>query len=119
MRVLCGLALLLSGAVVQAHAHLQKAVPADGSVVGAPPSNIVLSFSEPARLTALWVHQDAGPKQKIGSLPGAPARQIIVSLPQLAPGRYMVSWRVVGADGHVVPGQIRFTISPADRSTRS
>jgi len=108
---------LLSGTLVQAHAHLQTAVPADGSVISAPPATIVLSFSEPARLTALWIQKDGGPKQKLGSLPGEPARRISVAMPHLAPGSYVVSWRVVGPDSHVVPGQIRFTLS--DRRVRN
>ena len=102
---------LLAGTLAQAHAHLHTAVPADGSVISAPPAAVVLSFSEPARLTALWIQKDGGPKQKVGSLPSEPARQISVAMPHLAPGTYVVSWRVVGGDSHVVPGQIRFTLS--------
>ena len=108
---------LLSGTPAQAHAHLQTAVPADGSVINAPPATVVLSFSEPARLTALWIQKNGGPKQKVGSLPSEPARQISVAMPHLAPGSYVVSWRLVGQDSHVVPGQIRFTLS--DRGVRS
>lgn len=94
-----------------AHAHLRKAVPADGTTVTASPANVVLTFSEPAHLTACWLQKDAGPKEKIGDLPAAPAAQITVPLPRLAPGVYVLSWRVVGDDTHVVPGQIRFTIA--------
>ena len=108
---------LLSGTVAQAHAHLQTAIPADGSVISAPPATIVLGFSEPARLTAVWIQKDGGAKQKVGSLPSEPARRISVAMPHLAPGSYVVSWRVVGQDSHVVPGQIRFTLS--DRRARN
>jgi methionine-rich copper-binding protein CopC len=110
MKVLCGLVLSLVGAAAQAHAHLQKAVPADGGVITASPAKVVLTFSEPAHLTACWI-QGNGPKQKIGSLPTEPARQISVPMPQLAPGTYVMSWRVIGSDSHIVPGQIRFTVS--------
>jgi copper transport protein len=112
MQVLCGLALSLAVALAQAHAHLQKAVPADGSVIAAAPASVVLSFSEAAHLTACWIQKGEGPKQKIGSLPTEPARQISVRLPQLGPGTYVVSWRVIGDDSHIVPGQVRFTVSP-------
>jgi methionine-rich copper-binding protein CopC len=73
---------------------------------------VVLSFSEPARLTGLWIQKSDGPKQKIASLPSEPARQISVAMPPLTPGTYVLSWRVVGDDSHVVPGQIHFTIQP-------
>jgi copper transport protein len=110
--LLCGLVLLTLSATTQAHAHLQKAVPADGSVIGASPANVILSFSEPARITALWIQKSDGQKQKIASLPTEQARQISVAMPALTPGTYVLSWRVVSADTHVVPGQIRFTIRP-------
>jgi methionine-rich copper-binding protein CopC len=34
-----------------------------------------------------------------------------VALPALAPGSYQVSYRALSADGHIVPGQLRFTLS--------
>lgn len=94
-----------------AHAHLEKAVPANGASLGASPANVVLTFSEAARLTACWIQKNGGAKQKIGSLPTSPSSQIAVPLTQLEPGTYVVSWRVVGDDGHVLPGQIQFTVS--------
>ena len=94
------------------HAHLQKAVPADGATVTAPPASIVLSFSEAAHLTACWLQKGDGPKQKIVPLPTRPSREITVPLPgRLDAGTYVLSWRVVGDDTHVVPGQIRFTVA--------
>ena len=107
------LTLSLAWTAALAHAHLQKAIPADGSMVSKSPANVVLSFSEPARLTACWIQKGDGPKQKLRSLPTTPAQQISVPLPQLGPGAYVLSWRVVGADTHIVPGQIRFTVSAA------
>jgi methionine-rich copper-binding protein CopC len=111
MKILSALVLSLATAVAMAHAHLQKSVPADNGVVTESPANVVLSFSEPAHLTACWIQKGDGAKQKIGPLATEPARQVTVPLPQLAPGTYAVSWRVIGDDSHIVPGQIRFTVS--------
>jgi methionine-rich copper-binding protein CopC len=111
MKILGALILSLATTVAMAHAHLQKAVPADGAVVTASPANVVLSFSEPAHLTACWIQKGDEAKQKIGPLATEPARQITIPLSQLAPGTYVVSWRVIGGDSHIVPGQIRFTVS--------
>lgn len=105
-----GLVLSLAATAVLAHAHLKKAVPADGGVLSATPGNIVLTFSEPATLTACWLQKGAGPKQKVTGLTTTPAQQISVPVPQLAAGSYVLSWRVVGDDGHVLPGQIHFTV---------
>lgn len=96
-----------------AHAHLEKAVPANGASVSASPTNVVLTFSEAARLTACWIQKDGGPKEKITSAPASPLQQIAVPLTHLEPGIYIFSWRVVGDDGHVLPGQIQFTVSGA------
>jgi len=109
---LAGWLSIAASACIQAHAQLQRATPADGSVLSRAPTELVLSFSEAAQLTALSIEKEGGAKQKLGSLPQKPQTTISVALPQLAAGRYVVSWRAVGADGHVVPGQIHFTLSP-------
>jgi methionine-rich copper-binding protein CopC len=112
-RVVSGWVLSLAASVALAHAHLQKSAPADGGVVSTSPANVVLSFSEPARLTACWIQKGEEPKQKITSLGTTPAQQISVPVPKLEAGTYVLSWRVVGDDGHVMPGQIRFTVAAA------
>jgi methionine-rich copper-binding protein CopC len=111
MRVVSAWLMSFVATVAVAHAHLEKAVPANGTTVSASPVNVVLTFSEPARLTACWIQKSGGPKQKIASLPTSPAALISVPLETLAPGTYVLSWRVVGDDGHVLPGQIQFTVS--------
>lgn len=93
-----------------AHAHLERAVPADGSVLHTAPTRVVLTLSEAARLTALWIEPAGGERQKVAALPTQAAREITVALPALAPGRYVIAWRALSADGHVVPGQVRFTL---------
>jgi methionine-rich copper-binding protein CopC len=103
--------LLFASSAALSHAHLERASPADGSVVSEAPQSLRLEFSEPAQLAALWIARDGGTRQKIAPLPQRAQQQITVALPQLVPGSYVVSWRAVGADGHVVPGQIRFTLS--------
>jgi methionine-rich copper-binding protein CopC len=95
----------------QAHAHLQASIPRDGSTLGTAPAALVLQFSEVARLTALWIEKSGGEKHKLAPLPPQPQTRIAVPLPRLDPGEYVVSWRVLGGDGHVVPGKIRFTLS--------
>ena len=109
--VLGSVMLSLVATAAFAHAHLKKAIPADGGVVATSPANVVLTFSEPAHLTACWLQKGDGPKQKVSGLPTAPAAEISVPLPQLEPGTYVLSWKVMGDDTHIVPGQIHFTVS--------
>jgi methionine-rich copper-binding protein CopC len=117
--MVAGLALLMGTISAGAHTHLAKAVPADGSVITSAPPNIVLTFSEPARLTALSIQKGAEPAQKIARLPADTATEISIPAPQLTPGSYVVSWRVVSEDNHVMSGKTHFTYSgesPADHA---
>ena len=100
---------LLLVAAAHAHAHLTAALPADGSA-GKAPEQIVLTFSEAARITALTLQRQGEEPRKLTPLPVERAARITVPLPQLSPGSYTLSWRVVGEDGHVVPGALHFTV---------
>jgi methionine-rich copper-binding protein CopC len=108
--VLCGL-LLLGAGTAAAHARLQSATPRDGSRLTEAPGSLVLTFSESARLTALWIQRQGAEKTKLAPPTGA-ASEITVTLPKLEPGDYEVTWRVQGNDGHVLPGRLRFSIAP-------
>jgi methionine-rich copper-binding protein CopC len=110
LSLLSGLALVTFGVIASAHAHLQKSRPADGSVITTSPSNLVLNFSESARVTALSIQKGDEPRQNLKPLPTTAAQQISVALPQLAPGTYSVSWRVMSDDGHVMSGTLHFTL---------
>jgi methionine-rich copper-binding protein CopC len=116
LSLLSGLVLVMSGVTASAHAHLQKSNPADNSVITTSPSNLVLNFSEAARLTALSIQKNEQPKQNLKPLPTTAAQQISVPLPPLTPGTYSVNWRVVSDDGHVMVGVLHFTLA-ADRGT--
>lgn len=104
--------LAAAAGLAQAHAHLLSAIPADSTRIATLPEKLVLRFSEPARLTALWIEQQGGARHKVAALPTGSARQVAVPLPRLAPGTYVVSFRALSADGHVVPGHTRFTFAP-------
>ena len=94
-----------------AHPHLLDSTPHDGSTLRAAPAHLELRFSEAARLTALWLEKEGEARQKLAPPAGEARKQIEVALPALTPGAYLVSWRALGSDGHVVPGQVRFTLA--------
>lgn len=116
LSLLSGLILVMVGVSASAHAHLQQSSPADNSVITASPSNLVLNFSEAARLTALSIQKGSESPQKLKSLPAAAARQISVPLPSLTPGAYSLSWHALSEDGHVTSGTLHFTLA-ADHAT--
>jgi len=99
-----------------AHAFLDHATPAVGSTVHGSPPRVELWFTqelEPAFSTVRVLdqgnhRQDKGDAQVT---PGDTAR-LQVSLPQLAPGRYRVEWRVLSVDTHVTEGDFTFVVAP-------
>lgn len=96
-----------------AHTHLQKSTPADKSVVTTAPADVVLTFSEAANVTALTLQKGMEKAQPLGPLPAKAAREVTVALPALTPGEYVVNWRVVGEDSHVMSGKFAFTVATA------
>jgi methionine-rich copper-binding protein CopC len=111
LSLLSGLALVAFAVTASAHAHLKKSSPADNSVITTSPSNLVLDFSEAARLTALSIQKGSEPEQKLKPLPTTAAQQISVPLPPLTPGTYSVIWRVLSDDGHMMSGALHFTLA--------
>jgi methionine-rich copper-binding protein CopC len=109
--VWCVAALVLFAGTAQAHVHLKDSVPAENSTVAVSPPNIVLKFSEAARLTALTLKAEGGAEQKLAPLPSSPAAEATVRAPQLAPGKYVVTWRAMSADSHIMNGELHFTVS--------
>jgi methionine-rich copper-binding protein CopC len=117
--LLSGIALATFAVTADAHAHLQSSSPADNSVITSTPPNLVLNFSEAARLTALSIQKVSEPEQKLKTLPTSAAAQIAVPLPPLTPGAYIISWHALSDDGHVTSGALHFTLSAehvADRT---
>jgi methionine-rich copper-binding protein CopC len=110
--VLLGAALLAGATLAQAHAHLRSSIPADASTLSAAPPGLELTFSEAALVTAASIQEVGGTPRKLLPLPTQAAAQVRLALPALLPGAYVVSWRVLSADGHITPGKIHFTIAP-------
>lgn len=114
--ILLTLAALAATAALQpvyAHTELAESVPADGATVAAAPEKVELRFSEPVRLTALAVQQDGAQKQSLGPLPGATSASFAVALPALDEGHYIVTYRALSEDTHVVSGEFMFAVGSA------
>jgi methionine-rich copper-binding protein CopC len=114
--LLSGVAMIAFAVTAYAHAHLLKSNPADNSVITTSPPNLVLNFSEAAQLAALSIQKGTGAQQKLTPPHTDATAQISVPLPPLTPGVYTLTWRVLSADGHVVSGALRFTLS-SDHAT--
>jgi copper transport protein len=101
-----------------AHATLETTYPERGAVLERPPAQVALGFDEPveAAFGAVRVFDARGAQVKTGPLqrPGGNASQLAVSLPSsLKHGAYIVTYRVVSADGHPVAGGLTFQYGEA------
>jgi len=101
--------LLFWAVTAHAHAHLSASVPAEGST-GKAPEQIVLTFSEAARVTAMTLLREGEASRKL-PLPASAAAHITVPLPKLLPGHYTLTWRLLSDDGHVTSGSLHFTVA--------
>src|SRR5687767_1041178 len=97
--------LMLVAGAVHGHTHLKSSTPAEGSVLAMAPENIVLKFSEATRVTALTLQKEGAEEQKLAPLPSAAAQEVNIPAPKLAPGRYVVTWRGMGSDNHIMSGK--------------
>ena len=118
-RIACTMMLLGASALAFAHAKLVKSDPVEGSTVNAAPTKFVLTFGEPAKLTTLTLQKGTEPAKKIGPLPTDAAAEVSVPAPKLEPGKYVLAWRAVGNDSHVVPGKLTFTVGATPATTHA
>jgi methionine-rich copper-binding protein CopC len=116
-----------SAGLARAHAIVLEASPAHESVLAAPPARIVLRFNSKIEhaLSRVTIERGAGERGAGETGAGRPvalpvaraadgdAARLVVPLSPLAPGVYIVRYRVLAADGHVTEGALRFTIQTA------
>lgn len=106
-----GAAMLFLSSIALAHTHLEMAMPADNSILATPPSDLMLHFTEATRLTALAIQKEGDKESTISALPKESSKELSVPLSPLVPGKYLVKWRAVGADKHVMSGMLHFTVT--------
>jgi copper transport protein len=107
-------ALLASPAAAFAHAALQSATPAAGSVNAVAPERIALLFNEPVQLLSLRLIDVTGQDRSPANAPDVQDGQVRWPLPERLPdGRYLVSWRVSSLDGHIIGGTFTFAVGAA------
>lgn len=103
------LSLLWAAGLAQAHAVLQSADPADGSVLEAAPARATLGFNEPvAPLAIRLIAPDGSETDLTAAVPGG--QVLSLPLPPLGQGTHLISWRVASDDGHPVAGAMVFSV---------
>ncbi len=104
----------VSATAAFAHSMLIKAEPPRRAVLTKAPTQVRLWFNEKIEGEyASLVVLDAK-KQSITDLKPTLApddqKSIVLPLPELAPGKYSVKFRVLSVDGHVVESSFDFTV---------
>jgi copper transport protein len=115
--VLSGLctSMVLGMPAAYAHAEIEATSPVDEAVLGAAPHQVELRFSEGVILPQRSIQLLDADGHPVGI--GAPAHPagrgelVTATLPPVLPqGTYVVAWRVVSDDAHVVSGAFEFSV---------
>lgn len=107
------LAALGFAGIAAAHAHLQSSTPANHGVLAVAPTEVTLNFQEAVQLTALSIQAGNAKPQKLRSLPSDISKTFKLPLPSLGTGAFVIAWRAVSEDRHVMSSTISFTVQPA------
>ena len=101
-----------------AHAIVLESSPVHDAVLARAPGQVTLRFNSKIekRFTRITLAAGDRPAMVI-ALPGreeasAPDR-VVIPLSPLAPGVYVLRYRVLAVDGHITEGALRFTVGPA------
>ena len=96
------------------HAYLVKSSPARRAVLSTPPTRVVLWFNErlEAQFSQLSIWNAEGQQVDGGDVQVGPddRKRLSVGIPTLPAGSYIVKYRVLSVDGHIVEADFPFTI---------
>lgn len=108
------------GKPVSAHASLDSSEPAGFAVLEEAPREVVVRFDEEVEpsFSDLVLSDATGRRLRLGPLEHRDGgRAIAVAVGDLEPGVHVVTWAVVGRDGHRVTGSFAFslgTVAPGE-----
>lgn len=114
LRVMMVLGLGCLSLAATAHAILVKADPAKEAVLSRAPEEVHLTFNDAVgeEFLALAVVDASGKRvdRHDAKLDFTDRAQLRATLEPLVKGQFMVRYRVLSADGHVVSGKYNFTL---------
>lgn len=120
MAAALALAVLGGAGPAGAHAFLVKSVPAARATLSRAPERLQLWFNErlePAYSSiSVWNEAGAQVDERNGSVSAEDSRRLDLPLPGLPPGKYVIRFRVLSVDGHIVESTVPFTIRPVTSS---
>ena len=119
--------LIILPIAANAHSPLSSSSPQNGEKLDVPPARIVMEFKSPAKLIKVVLTKSKGNQGNtflgglFGGDDGEPvqlaetslmsmSKRQIIPMPLLEKGDYLLSWRAMGEDGHVIKGELTFKI---------
>jgi len=106
-----GLTLALGAGPALAHSTVKSTFPASGTVMLSSPSEVVINFNEPARLTSVVLVEAGMPERKLAfTPPSGSANTFTMPAPNLGSGRNEIKWKALSKDGHPISGSIIIVI---------
>jgi methionine-rich copper-binding protein CopC len=111
--VLLSVGLLFSSSdMAQAHTMERAISIANNAVLQAAPETFTVSYVHPARFGSVQLRTATGETVPMRYQPPANATTTFtIPLPKLVPDTYRLTWRVIADDGHVMTGNVTFTIA--------
>ena len=108
------MAMCVHTAPALAHSMLVKAEPPRRALLAKAPSQVRLWFNEEIEgdyASLVVLDAEKHPVTEINpQLAPDDRKSIVLPLPELAPGKYSVKFRVLSVDGHVVESSFDFTV---------
>jgi len=108
-------AAVLAAAPAAAHATVVGTDPADGARLAGVPAAVAVTFSEAVGLGSGYLRVTDAQAAEVSDGPathpdGDAARLQVALAAGLPDGSYLISWRVVSEDSHVIAGSSRFVV---------
>ena len=111
---------VIPAAAASAHAELVSTTPGDQAIVTQSPPSIRLRFSEGVTVQPDGVRVLDGDAKRVdrGEAKRSGSEVTVPIEADLAPGSYLVAWRVISDDSHPVHGAFTFSVSTASTLDR-
>jgi copper transport protein len=93
-----------------AHASLLSTTPADGVTIPTAPKAFTLEFNEPVSPLVMRLVRPNGQTAALTNITAQNNKVAIAAPEMIELGSYVLSWRVVSADGHPVGGVVSFAV---------
>ncbi|HWN14310.1 MAG TPA: copper resistance CopC family protein [Candidatus Dormibacteraeota bacterium] len=102
---------------VSPHAIVLESTPVHDAVLERAPGQVTLRFNSKlekrfTRITLATGDRPPAPVAVPGDDDASPPDRIVIPLSPLAPGVYVLRYRVLAVDGHITEGALRFTVGP-------